>query len=61
MTADGQQQLMLSGRDPRGLCLALAPVQEPAQACAQLEQALVVAIGVAFGHPSALRYRATIS
>jgi hypothetical protein len=43
MTADGQQQLMLSGRDPR------------------VEQALVVAIGGAFGHPSALRYRATIS
>jgi hypothetical protein len=36
MAADGQEQLVLGGRDARRLGLLLAPAQEPPQAGAQL-------------------------
>ena len=42
MASDGQQQLVLGRGDPGRLGLLPAPVEEPAQAGSEGEQALVV-------------------
>jgi hypothetical protein len=45
VTAHGQQELVLSGRQTRGFGLLLAPVQEPPETGPQLQQPTVVLIG----------------
>ena len=49
MPPDGQQQLVLGGREARRLGLLAAPGQEPAQAGPEREQALVVPL-LQLGH-----------
>ena len=44
VAADGQEELVLGGRQPGGFGLLGAPVQEPAQACPEQEQSLVLGI-----------------
>ena len=45
MAAYREQELVLRGREPGAPGLLLAPVQEPAQLCAEFQQPLVVAVG----------------
>jgi hypothetical protein len=45
MAAHGEQELVLGARDADGLGLFFAPVQEAAQAIAEREESLEVAIG----------------
>ena len=45
VAADGEQQLVLGGREARGLGVLLAPAQEAAQTGAQLQQPSVVLVG----------------
>lgn len=44
VAADGQEELVLSGRQPDGFGLLGAPVKEPPEACPEQEQSLVLGI-----------------
>ena len=63
--ANGEQQLVLGGREARGLGVLLTPAQEAAQTAAQFQEASVVLVGGRGRHRLALlrspRYRVTIS
>ncbi len=44
VTADGEQQLMLGGRDPEGLGLLLTPPEEPPELGTELEETPIVGV-----------------
>jgi hypothetical protein len=50
MTSDGEQELMLGGRESGGVGVLLAPAQKAPQIRAQLQQTAVVLVGWAGRH-----------